>query len=110
MESTLLVDWTPSTAKIANFLLAKPEGRYTLTWAILITLWWPLLTAIIPRLCLIGFNFAQPFLITRTLNLLYQPINETSKDEGYGLIGAAGLIYLGIAVCNKISCLRFKVY
>jgi ATP-binding cassette subfamily C (CFTR/MRP) protein 1 len=54
--------------------------------------------AVIPRLCLIGFNFAQPFLITAALNLVSEPVNPSTRNEGYGLIGATALIYLGIAV------------
>lgn len=60
--------------------------------------------AVIPRLCLIGFNFAQPFLITAALNLVTEPVNPSTRNEGYGLIGATALIYLGIAV-GASNCL-----
>jgi ATP-binding cassette, subfamily C (CFTR/MRP), member 1 len=59
---------------------------------------WPLLATVFPRICLLGFNFAQPFLIARSLTFLSQPQDELSKREGSGLIGAALLIYLGLAV------------
>ncbi|KAH7319081.1 putative ATP-binding cassette transporter [Rhexocercosporidium sp. MPI-PUGE-AT-0058] len=76
----------------------KPEGRLALPRAILRLLWWSLIMAIIPRLCLIGFNFAQPFLITAALSLVSEPVNPSTRNEGYGLIGATALIYLGIAI------------
>jgi len=53
---------------------------------------------VFPRLCLIGFNYAQPFLINSAIAFVSLPIEEQNKSVGYGLIGAAGLIYLGIAV------------
>lgn len=53
---------------------------------------------VFPRLCLIGFNYSQPFLITSAIAFVSLPIEEQNKNVGYGLIGAAGLIYLGIAV------------
>ena len=45
---------------------------------------------------MIGFNFAQPFLIVSAIGNLRRP--EASKNDGYGLIGAAFFIYSGIAV------------
>lgn len=53
---------------------------------------------IFPRLCQIAFTYAQPFMIMRIIDLLEQEDNERTRNEGYGLIGATVLIYLGIAV------------
>jgi ATP-binding cassette, subfamily C (CFTR/MRP), member 1 len=53
---------------------------------------------VFPRLCLVGFNYAQPFLISSAIAFVSQPIKDQNKNDGYGLIGATGLIYLGIAV------------
>jgi ATP-binding cassette subfamily C (CFTR/MRP) protein 1 len=58
-----------------------------------------------PRLCLIGFTFAQPFLITRVLSLLEEADDEMSRKQGYGLMGATALIHLGIAVCQRLVTL-----
>jgi ATP-binding cassette subfamily C (CFTR/MRP) protein 1 len=58
----------------------------------------PLASIIFPRLCLIGFNYAQPFLITAAIDTISRPKDASEKNDGYGLIGATGLIYLGIAV------------
>lgn len=47
---------------------------------------------------MIGFNFAQPFLIASAINYLEGSSLTKNKNSGYGLIGAAFLIYFGIAV------------
>lgn len=66
--------------------------------AALISLRWHLLAAIVPRLFLLGFTFAQPFLISATLRYINEPESRSHKDYAYGLIAAALLIYVGIAV------------
>lgn len=61
----------------------------------------PYLKVIFPRLCLMGFTFAQPFLITGIIDLIIEgPDNDVTRIKGYGLITATGLIYSGIAVCE----------
>jgi ATP-binding cassette subfamily C (CFTR/MRP) protein 1 len=62
-----------------------------------------MLKAILPRLALIGFTYAQPFLITAALNFLSMPASKRNVDHAYGLICATALIYLGIAVSLKTS-------
>jgi ATP-binding cassette subfamily C (CFTR/MRP) protein 1 len=47
---------------------------------------------------LIGFTFAQPFLITATIKFIEQPASGQDSNEGLGLIAAAALVYSGIAV------------
>ncbi|KAI4279834.1 MAG: hypothetical protein L6R38_004935, partial [Xanthoria sp. 2 TBL-2021] len=59
---------------------------------------WRLLAAVPPRLGLIGFKFCQPFLIERAISFNRQPIDQSSTNQGYGLIGAYFLVYSGIAV------------
>ena len=58
---------------------------------------WSLLASGIPRLLVIGLKYAQPFLLTRTINYVsdknYQPTNI-----GWGLIGAYATIYVGLAL------------
>lgn len=72
--------------------------KYTLPKTAICCLWRSMLRAIPARLCLIAFTFCQPFLITATLSTLQDGISESTKSKSYGLIGAAGLIYVGIAV------------
>ncbi|KAI0881278.1 ABC transporter [Annulohypoxylon maeteangense] len=74
-----------------------PERRLEYPLAVIRAFWVPLLLTAIPRLFLIGFTFSQPFLISRTLELLSGPDSEASRQQGYGLIGAAALVYLGLA-------------
>ena len=76
----------------------QPERRLEFPLVVCKALWRPMLSIVWPRLLLICFTFSQPFLIQRTLALLTQPVNETSTTYGYGLIGATGLIYAGMAV------------
>ena len=58
---------------------------------------WHLLSVIPPRLGLIAFNFAQPFLIERAIHFSQQPVTSSTTNVGYGLIGAYFLVYCGIA-------------
>ncbi|KAJ5810965.1 ABC multidrug transporter [Penicillium robsamsonii] len=58
---------------------------------------WPLLAGVLPRLCLTGVNFAQPFLVNRVTSFLGQPSSSTAKEIAYGLIAAYGIVYVGIA-------------
>ncbi|KAI5243109.1 putative multidrug resistance protein, partial [Aureobasidium subglaciale] len=74
------------------------SDQYALLWSTLVCLKWPLLAPAIPRLAMIGFNYSQPFLITRIIN--YVQNEERDKNIGYGLIGAAAIIYIGIAISN----------
>ena len=71
-------------------------------WPLLQTSWralyWSILSPIPPRLCYSGFLFAQPFLINRATAYLSLSSRTITDDIGYGLIAAAGFIYLGIAV------------
>jgi ATP-binding cassette subfamily C (CFTR/MRP) protein 1 len=78
----------------------KPERRFEFPWATFRALWRPFVLTIFPRLCLIGFTFAQPFLISRVLTILGGPDGLTDAKSGYALIGATMLIYLGLALSN----------
>jgi ATP-binding cassette subfamily C (CFTR/MRP) protein 1 len=79
-----------------------PERRFEYPLVVCRALWWPILQIIIPRLFLVGFTFAQPFLITSALDLLIQPHNQVTRDQGYGLIGATALVYVGLAVSTLL--------
>ncbi|TID01979.1 Multidrug resistance-associated protein 1 [Colletotrichum higginsianum] len=56
----------------------------------------PLIFPIVPRLCQMGFKFCQPLMIESLLNYLQEPEGASSPNKGYGFIGAAMLIYLGM--------------
>ncbi|KAF2030893.1 hypothetical protein EK21DRAFT_64674 [Setomelanomma holmii] len=73
-------------------------GAHSLLVATLKRLKWPVLAVVPPRLCLIGFNFCQPFLINRAVTFSQQPVTTQTTNIGYGLIGAYVLVFVGIAV------------
>jgi ABC-type multidrug transport system fused ATPase/permease subunit len=59
---------------------------------------WAILAAVIPRLALTGFTFAQPFLLTRIISYITEPNGALTADYGTGLIAATVLIYIGLAI------------
>ncbi|KAB5582941.1 ABC transporter [Coniochaeta sp. 2T2.1] len=71
--------------------------KHALTRALLKTLAVPYLLPVGPRVALMGFQFCQPFLIETLLNYLSEPDRENAANIGKGLIGAAVLVYMGIA-------------
>ncbi|KAJ4864305.1 ABC transporter domain-containing protein [Trichoderma breve] len=76
--------------------------RYRLLFATCDSLRKPLAVTILPRLFLIGFKFAQPFLINRVITYIQEKNDGDGarKDVGYALVGATGLVYLGSAISN----------
>ncbi|CAD0106232.1 unnamed protein product, partial [Aureobasidium uvarum] len=80
----------------ASWRRVDKTKEHALLWNTVACLKWPLLASIVSRLALIGFNYSQPFLITRIIN--YVDDAGRDKNTGYGLIGAAAIIYIGIAV------------
>ncbi|KAE8152270.1 putative multidrug resistance protein [Aspergillus avenaceus] len=76
---------------------AMSKGQMALPKAVLYFLRWNLLAAAIPRLGMIGFGFAQPFLITAAIHHV-EKTGFRDKNVEYGLIGATFLIYFGIAI------------
>ncbi|OJK00423.1 hypothetical protein ASPACDRAFT_1880763 [Aspergillus aculeatus ATCC 16872] len=79
---------------------AKYKSTHTrsLILATVISLRWAIFRTILPRLCLIGFSYAQTFFIQRAIEHLHRPETQVTRNENYGLIGAAALIYGGIAI------------
>ncbi|KAK5992013.1 ABC multidrug transporter B [Cladobotryum mycophilum] len=78
----------------------KPEHRFEFPRAALGALRGQFLSVLFPRLCLIIFTFAQPFLISSVLTLLSKPADHDSVRTGYTLIGVTGFIYLGKAISD----------
>jgi ABC-type multidrug transport system fused ATPase/permease subunit len=82
----------------------KPEHEHALTIACIKTLKWPILSSIFPRVCLIVFSYSQTFLISCVISFVGDSSTVQSKNDAYGLIGAAALIYVGTA----LSTVHFK--
>ncbi|KAF2638302.1 putative ABC multidrug transporter [Massarina eburnea CBS 473.64] len=76
----------------------KHTAKGQLPWELVKLLKWAIFVPVMPRIALIAFTLCQPLLLKRLLRFL------TSDDEnrriGYGLIGAYGIVYLGIAVSS----------
>lgn len=69
---------------------------------------WTILAACLPRLAYTGFTFAQPFLIDRVLSFTSGPKEGRSTNDGFGLIGAYAIVYIGAAV--SLTLYEHKVY
>ena len=80
-------------------LADNPEQPNSLLRALMSQYRWHLLVAVPPRLCLSAFTFAQPFLVSRILDYVVEPDTVNTKNIGYGLVGAMGIVYTGLAVC-----------
>ncbi|KAF4440788.1 hypothetical protein F53441_12196 [Fusarium austroafricanum] len=81
---------------------ASKKGNYSLLGAVLRSLKWPVLSIVFPRLCLIGFTFCQPFLISATLRWAEKDSNIDDMNQGYGLIGAWFIVFMGIAIMTGL--------
>lgn len=76
------------------------RGRLALLLALGRAMLLPLATAVLPRLTLIFFRYMQPLLIQRVSLFVAQPVTDFTTNQGWGLTGAYGLVYLGIAVSS----------
>lgn len=67
-----------------------------------------LAAGIFPRLCLVGFRYAQPFLLSRTVD--FASSKQESDNVGWGLTGAFFIVFLGMAISSASyyhMCYRF---
>ena len=91
---------------------SKLFRKYRLLLAMCASLKTVLLMTALPRLVLIGFKFAQPFLINRVTTYTQQ--QQTQKQDenndaiGYALVGATALIFFGTGVCRGLH--QHKLY
>ncbi|KAF3022972.1 hypothetical protein E8E14_008970 [Neopestalotiopsis sp. 37M] len=85
-----------------NMDYSKLRGdQYGLVKVLVRTLKVPLLLPVAPRLALLGFTFCQPLFLEKLLDHLAKP--QVEDNVGYGFIGAAVLIYTGIAVSFALA-------
>jgi hypothetical protein len=92
-----------------NELAAQPEWQWTLVICLFHSFKSELSKIILPRLCQIAFTFAQPFLITAALELLYQTDDTKSWQKGYELIAATLFVYSGKAVSTPMDHLPWQL-
>ena len=80
------------------------SGQNALLLAVIKCLRWEIATIAFPRLCVVGFSIAQPFLIGKVVTVLQQT-DPLSQNMGYGLIAATAIIFTGIAVSRSLVAL-----
>ncbi|KAJ5113968.1 hypothetical protein N7456_002502 [Penicillium angulare] len=68
-----------------------------LFWALIKSLRWEMIAIAFPRLCVVGFSIAQPFLIGRVVSVLEES-DALSLKMSYGLVAATAIVFTGIAV------------
>ncbi|EPE31810.1 P-loop containing nucleoside triphosphate hydrolase [Glarea lozoyensis ATCC 20868] len=79
--------------------IGSENGKHPLIWSIIQALKWQLLQPILPRLFLIGFTISQPLLLLRIIHFLDASAKgEDDVNTGYGLVGAYGVVFLGVAI------------
>lgn len=93
-----------STRFADTWAQSDKTGQNALLWAVIKCLRWEMAAIAFPRLCVVGFSIAQPFLIGKVVSIL-QRTDSLSLYVGYGLIGATALVFTGLAVSHLVSCL-----
>lgn len=64
------------------------SGKHAFVFVVFDCLKWSIASLIFPRVCLIGFNHAQPFLISTAITFVSRKSGEKDRNEWYGLLGA----------------------
>ncbi|KAI8286526.1 ABC transporter [Colletotrichum sp. SAR11_57] len=102
MDDLFPLDTSISVAKIDT--RRSPESKGTSISDLVLwlarPLGWSLLLPILPRLCLLGFTFCQPFFLQRLLGFLSS--NEDNSSTASGLVAVAVLTYSGIAISTAL--------
>ncbi|KAM3498333.1 hypothetical protein MY10362_008341 [Beauveria mimosiformis] len=94
-ESRVLFD-----AFLKHWSKLDQDGKFVLLRACLRTILCKFLAMVVPRLCYAAFSLSRPFLIQRVLEVVNS--GATTYQHATGLIGAAILIYAGIAISRAI--------
>ncbi|GIZ49230.1 hypothetical protein CKM354_001226500 [Cercospora kikuchii] len=85
-----------------HWLRQSGESRWGLVWTLAQSVKWSLIGLVIPRLCLSAFKLSQPLLIATITTLLREGLNDGNRNDAKGLIAAAALIYVGVAVTTAL--------
>ncbi|KAK6823240.1 hypothetical protein RU639_006093 [Aspergillus parasiticus] len=83
----------------ASWASSQQSGQNALLLAVISCLRWEIVRVAFPRICVVGFSIAQPFLVGKVVTILEQN-DSFSLDKGYGLIGATAILFTGVAVCT----------
>ncbi|KAF4835497.1 ABC transporter FUM19 [Colletotrichum tropicale] len=102
MDDLFPLDTSISVAKLDT--RRSPESKGTSISDLVLwlarPLGWSVLLPILPRLCLLGFTFCQPFFLQRLLGFLSS--NEDNSSTASGLVAVAVLTYSGIAISTAL--------
>lgn len=82
----------------ATWAACNQKRKNALLFAVVKRLRWEVAGIVLPRLAVMGFSIAQPFIVGKVVSTLEQT-DQLSLDKGYGLIGATAIVFVGIAVC-----------
>jgi ATP-binding cassette subfamily C (CFTR/MRP) protein 1 len=80
------------------WVITDKTHQRALLWSTLKASRGALAYCIFPRICLIGFRYAQPFLLSRTVDFANSP--DEPDSIGWGLTAAFGLVFTGLAIAN----------
>ena len=98
-------------SRVLQHKLAKRRAHGEgLLRAICLSLRWPMVATIIPRVLLCAFNVSQPLLIETATKYLGSPGKRSDNNTAYGLIGVTAIIYIGIAVGPYLLKLTSGLY
>lgn len=81
----------------ADLSAVDHKRKYALLIAMVTAFKREILAAVAPRLCLVGLNIAQPFMIGQAVTFL-ETKSANSNNTGYGLLGAFALVFISTAV------------
>ncbi|KAJ3492561.1 hypothetical protein NLG97_g5309 [Lecanicillium saksenae] len=113
-----------ATSKLMGALKDTRRGKKSVSLfrALLIAFKWEFLAPVLPQLALIGFQFSQSFFLLALIRYVGLG-DEAPSNQGYGLIGACVLVYIGMAtsssyygyykeraVCMVRACLCTAIY
>ncbi|KAG4434582.1 hypothetical protein IFR05_009938 [Cadophora sp. M221] len=92
-----------SSRKLTNDLQSRwdkcdQKNKNALMRQALIGFRWDILCIVFPRICVVGLNVAQPFLINEAIKFVQSAEGDENVNNGYGLIGAYAFVYVGTAV------------
>lgn len=79
--------------------LGNQKRRHALAYACIWSLRWDIAAIVVPKFCSVGFSISQAYIVKSAVEFVNATGNESaSPNHGYGLIGAFGLVYFGLAV------------
>lgn len=85
---------------LSNWDQTDKTGKNAALKTLVKTLKWPLFAPVFARTVLLALTISQPILLNSLLSYLSTPTDSTSKNTGYGIIAAYGLVYTGSALAT----------